>query len=167
MRKNKFVRMNYPTDSDLEAATKRYNHWNTHRKGESVHEIRSAMQKVMQQDFGVFRTEEYMQNGLRKLEDLQERLKHATITDYSHTFNTARIEALELDNLMTVAHATAVSALTRKESRGAHSREDFPKRDDTNWLKHTIYYPDGTMGSRAVNFKPHTMEAFEPKERVY
>jgi len=98
------------------------------------------MQKVMQSDFGVFRTAKYMEEGLVQLRQLKERLKHAGLTDQSQVFNTARIEALELDNLMEVAYASAVSALTREESRGAHSREDFPKRDDKNWLKHLLYF---------------------------
>jgi len=72
-----------------------------------------------------------------------------------------------MDNLMATAYATALSAVTRKESRGAHSREDFPKRDDANWLKHSLYYPDDRMAFRAVNMQPQTMETFEPKERVY
>ena len=153
---------------DLEGALTRLNRWNTTRKGESVVEIRQAMQKSMQEDFGVFRTESYMQEGLAKLTELRERLQHAALTDDSQVFNTARVEALELDNLMEVAYASAVSALTRQESRGAHSREDYPKRDDKNWLKHLIYFSnDAQVAFRAVNMKPLTMAPMELKERVY
>ncbi len=153
---------------DLEGALTRLNRWNTTTKGESVVEIRQAMQQTMQNDFGVFRTEHYMQEGLAKLTELRERLQHAALIDNSQVFNTARIEALELDNLMEVAYASAVSALTRQESRGAHSREDYPKRDDKNWLKHLIYFSeDAQIAFRAVNMKPLTMAPMELKERTY
>ena len=153
---------------DLEAGLTRLNRWNNTDKGESVVEIRQAMQKSMQNDFGVFRTENYMQEGLAKLTELRERLQHAALTDRSQVFNTARVEALELDNLMQVAYASAVSALTRQESRGAHSREDYPKRDDKNWLKHLLYFSkDAQVVFRAVNMKPETMAPMELKERTY
>ncbi len=105
---------------------------------------------------------------LVKLKQLKERLNHAVLTDHSQVFNTARIEALELDNLMEVAFASAVSALTREESRGAHSREDFPKRDDKNWLKHLLYFSKlDTIDFRPVNRKPLTVPPMELKERTY
>lgn len=156
-----------PGQEDIERTAARLNRWNTTQKGENVADIRAAMQKVMQEDFGVFRTAEYMEQGLIKLQALRERLQHAALTDTSNVFNTSRIEALELDNLMAVAYASALSAITRTESRGAHYREDFPKRDDENWLKHTLYLPGDIISFRAVNMKPLTMEGFKPKERVY
>ncbi len=156
------------TGDDLELALARLNRWNQSTQGESLVEIRHAMQKTMQTDFGVFRTAKYMQEGLVKLKELKDRLNQAVLSDQSQVFNTARIEALELDNLMEVAYASAVSALTRQESRGAHSREDFPKRDDKNWLKHLLYFAtEDKIAYRAVNRKPLTMPPMELKDRVY
>ncbi len=154
-------------DSEIEAALQRYWRWEGSTTGEPVSVIRAALQKVMQNDFGVFRTQAFMDEGLEKLKNLRERLKHAVLTDKSRVFNTARIEALELDNLMATAMATAQLAAHRQESRGAHAREDFPKRDDKNWLKHTVYWGDDAIGYRSVNMKPQTVAPFEPKERVY
>lgn len=155
------------SEDDIQAAMVRVNRWNATQKGEDFNTIRREMQKVMQNDFGVFRMEKNMQEGLDKLKELRERLKHAALTDTSNVFNTARIEALELDNLMEVAFVTAIAALTRKESRGAHSREDFPQRDDANWLKHLLCFADGRTGFRAVNMQPKLVKPLEPKERVY
>lgn len=154
-------------DDNIEKAIKRFNFWNEKRSGESAYTLRAELQECMEEHFGVFRTEKVMEQGLKKLKDLKERLKQATITDFSKVFNTARVEALELDNLMEVAYASAVSAITRKESRGAHARDDYPNRDDKDWLKHTVYFPDQSISFRAVNFKPLTVPAFPLMERKY
>ncbi len=154
-----------PTSDDVERALSRVYRWNGNTKGESVEEIRSELQKIMQDDFGVFRTADNMKSGFKKLDELQERLNHAVLKDKSEIFNTARIEALELDNLMATAIATAHSANTRTESRGAHARYDFPDRDDANWLKHTIVFEDGKISFREVNMSPRNMEPIKLTER--
>lgn len=163
--------LGYVSDEHVNQSLERYQRWESSTasdKGRNPHDIYSEMQKIMQDHFGVFRAGEVMEEGLEKLHALREQLKDAVLQDKSRVFNTARISALELDNLMATACATALSALTRTESRGAHSREDFPKRDDANWIKHTLYFPeDEKIDYRPVNVKPHDVPTFEPKERVY
>ncbi len=155
------------TVEEIEKAMGRLNRWNNNEGGESVETIRAELQKIMQNDFGVFRTAEFMKQGFDKLEKLQERLQHASIKDKSSCFNTCRIEALELDNLMATAIATAYLANERTESRGAHARVDYPDRDDKNWLKHTLYFEDGRIGFRAINMKPKEVKPIELVARHY
>ncbi len=137
-------------------------------KGESVFSLRSEMQNVMQNYFGVYRNEDLMREGINKLEEITERTKNIHLNDKSHQFNSERVEVLEYLNLLDIANATAYSALERKESRGAHAREDFPDRDDENWLCHSLFFKNKNIVSkRAVNLKPKTVETFKPKPRVY
>ncbi len=160
--------MQETTEADIERALARLKRWDNNKGGEKVSDLRKELQKAMQNDFGVFRKEETMAEGLKTLENIRERISKATLEDHSKTFNMARFEALELDNLMACAMAEAKSGLTRKESRGAHSREDFPERDDENWQKHSIYFLEGDRaGKRDVNMSPKTIEAFQPKVRSY
>ncbi len=155
-------------DKDLEKSFARLKRWDESKQGESVFQIRSELQSIMQADFGVFRTEVTMKQGLEKLQNLQERLKRAVLSDKSLVFNTARVEALELDNLMLIALATAVSAITREESRGAHARDDYPDRNDQQWLKHIMYFSENNkIGYRAVNMKPLSVKPFMPEARHY
>jgi len=156
------------SDSDVDQALSRLSRLDSSTSGESSVVVKDDLQKTMQLYFGVFREGESMQKGLRMLDEIGERLKNVHLEDKSKAFNTARIEALELDNLYEVAVATAYSAEQRKESRGAHARNDFTERDDENWLKHSIFNPlTKELTKRDVNFKPKTVEAFPPKVRSY
>ncbi|MCP3428806.1 succinate dehydrogenase flavoprotein subunit [Opacimonas viscosa] len=158
------------SDSDLDAAMARFNRWESSPvgKGECPVQIKKDMQQCMQLNFSVFREGDAMAEGLKELAEIRERLQHARLDDKSSDFNTQRIECLELDNLMETAYSTAVAANFRTESRGAHSRFDFPERDDDNWLCHSIYRPESeSMIKREVNMTPKLREAFPPKARTY
>ena len=135
---------------------------------ERVAALTDDLRSMMQVHCGVFRTDAVLRAGLEKLNALESRLAHAGLQDTSRVFNTARIEALELENLMGVARATLVSAIHRTESRGAHTREDYPERDDARWLKHTLYSLAGDqVDAKPVRLKPLTVESIRPKARVY
>lgn len=160
--------LSFVSDSALDKSMERYQFLENSQDGENPAVIRDAMQRVMQEDFGVFRTGTIMESGLKRLDALRERMNTMKLSDKSKIFNTERIAALELYNLMATAYASAKSALARTESRGAHSREDYPERDDENWIKHTLYFLQGeTMDYRPVNVSPKHMKPMEPKERVY
>ncbi len=136
--------------------------------GENVAEVGAAMRKTVQVHSGVFRTGQLLSEGVGRIREIAQRSRATAIKDRSKTFNTARIEALELENLALIAEATLVSGDARLESRGAHSREDYQARDDVNFLKHSLWYADASrMAYKPVNLKPLTVESFEPKVRSY
>ncbi|MBL6903085.1 MAG: succinate dehydrogenase flavoprotein subunit [SAR86 cluster bacterium] len=156
------------SNSDIDNSLERLNRLNESNTGYDVASVKKELQTCMQNYFGVFRRGEFMEKGVSELEEIRNKAENIYLSDKSIAFNTSRVEALELQNLVEVAEATAISALNRNESRGAHARDDFPERDDENWLCHSVFDPnDKSLSKRVVNFAPNTMEAFPPKVRVY
>jgi len=156
------------TKDDIDASLERLNKLNESNSGFDTADVKKELQECMQNYFGVFRRGEFMKQGLDQLKDLKEKVDNLHLTDKSDAFNTSRVEAIELQNLFDVAEATAISAYERNESRGAHARDDYPDRDDENWLCHTIFDPKSKLVSkREVNFNPSKLEAFPPKARTY
>ncbi len=151
-----------------ENSRQRLNRLNTATSGERVADVLNDLRRTMQAHCGVFRFPEDLVEGVKKMKEIQQRSLRTFIGDKSKTFNTARVEALELENLVEVALATIVSAEARKESRGAQARADFPERDDKNWMKHTLWYKEGNrLDYKPVHLKPMSVQAFEPKARTY
>ncbi len=155
-------------EAGVEQTVTRLNRWDTQGDGITVSELRKEFRKAMEDHAGVFRVEDMMVEGVERVKALREKLKDVRLTDHTRTFNTNRTEALELENLIDVGMSIAVSALHRKESRGAHSRPDYPKRNDAEWMKHTLYWKqDDRLDYKGVRTQPLTVESFPPKERVY
>ena len=165
----KEARYHRPLEQDaVDHGLARLARWQPRRKGESVAGLRDELQRTMEHYCGVFRSEEVLEEGVAKVRELEQRVAAAGLNDDSRVFNIARIEAMELENLVEIALAAVSSALARKESRGAHSRIDFPDRDDERWLKHSLYFKDSRqVDYKPVRMKPLTVEPFPPKPRVY
>lgn len=161
----------------LEPILQRIQHWEAaSQKAQSsdltLPQLRQQLQATMEKGCGVFRTEESMQTCITELEALAEQLPKLTLQDSSRVFNLERLEAFELENLFALAFATVHSALARTESRGAHSRVDYPERDDTHWLQHSLYFQSRLqqphrLAYTPVNLQPLTVPSFPPKKRVY
>jgi len=166
LRENRYHR---PMDeSSVEQAMAHLARWDQDGEGESVAELRRELQTIMEEYCGVFRTEEVLKQGMEKVLELERRMANVRLHDHSKVFNTARIEAMELENLIEIGIATVASALAREESRGAHSRMDYPERDDARWLKHSLFFKqDQRMDYKPVTLKPLSVDSFPPKERVY
>jgi succinate dehydrogenase / fumarate reductase flavoprotein subunit len=138
------------------------------KSGERVSDVLNDLRRTMQADCGVFRFPENLVDGVTKVKAIAQRAEKLFIQDKSKVFNTARVEALELENLIVTALSTIVSAEARKESRGAQARADFPDRDDKNWMKHTLWYLEGNrLDYKPVHQKPLSVETMEPKVRTY
>jgi succinate dehydrogenase / fumarate reductase flavoprotein subunit len=138
------------------------------RKGsgkEKVYDLSHEMKQVMFADVGIYRNEKDMQAALDKVRELKSRFKDLTVSDTGKIFNTELLNAWEFGNLLDIAEVVALSALNRKESRGGHSREDFPDRDDKNWLKHTLIW--NKNGKLEIGYKPVVITKYQPKARVY
>jgi succinate dehydrogenase / fumarate reductase flavoprotein subunit len=136
--------------------------------GEYTQDVANDIRSTMQKHCGVFRTQELMDSGVTKIAEVTARAKNIHLKDKSKVFNTARIEALELENLVEAANATMVSAAARKESRGAHAHDDHPDRDDQNWMKHTLWYSEGNrLDYKPVKMTPLTAESVPPKVRTF
>jgi succinate dehydrogenase / fumarate reductase flavoprotein subunit len=136
--------------------------------GERTQDVANDIRRTMQNHCGVFRSSELLSEGVSKISELAERANNIHMQDKSQVFNTARVEAMELDNLVDTARATIVSADARKESRGAHAHKDFEERDDKNWMHHTLWYSEGDkLQYKGVNLKPLTVDTFEPKARTF
>lgn len=155
------------SDSDFDRAFARLRRLDD-AKGETAPVIRKQLQEIMQNHFGVFRKGELMRDGVKKLEQLRSSVEQISLSDTSVAFNTARLDALEVQNLFEVAEATAIVAQARTESRGAHAREDYEKRDDAQWLCHSMYFPtDKSIAKRPVSTATKQVEAFKPTARSY
>ena len=155
---------NLPVDAEAEARSQ----FDALRNGtgkENAFDISTEMKKVMFDDVGIYRSGSIMESALDKVLELKERFKHVHVSDTGKIFNTELLNAWELGNMLDVAELVAVCALNRTESRGGHTREDYPNRDDENWLKHTLACKEN--GKIKIDYKPVVITKHQPKARVY
>ncbi|UDF34001.1 UNVERIFIED_ORG: succinate dehydrogenase flavoprotein subunit [Shinella sp. XGS7] len=136
--------------------------------GEYAQSVANDIRSTMQKHAGVFRTQASMDEGVQKIMEVAQRVGGIGLKDKSKVFNTERVEALEVENLIEAAKATMTSAAARPESRGAHAHNDYPNRDDANWMKHTLWYSEGNrLDYKPVNLQPLTVESVPPKVRTF
>ncbi|MFA5662551.1 succinate dehydrogenase flavoprotein subunit [Castellaniella sp.] len=155
-------------DTDIEASLDRVNRLEARTSGERTQDVIHKMQVAMQGHCGVFRTLDVLKEGEKVIADMVSEVDSVYYADKSKVFNTARIEALELTNMIEVARATTRSAANRLESRGAHALDDYPERDDENWLRHTLWFsPDDRLDYAPVRMKPLTVDTIAPKPRTF
>src|SRR5208283_3290289 len=150
---------------DLDSVTTTYRAWFGRADGEDPATIRTDLQKTMDQFVNIFRTEADLAEGLRRVRAIQERFSRIRVVDQSKVFNINLSDAIETEHMLDLAEVIIVGAIARTESRGAHFRKDYPKRDDKNWMKHTLALR--TPSGPTLSYSPVAFTRWEPKERVY
>ncbi|MGP1614286.1 MAG: FAD-binding protein, partial [Pollutimonas bauzanensis] len=154
--------------SAIDFSIDRVNRLETRTSGEKTQDVGNAIRVAMQHHCGVFRTLDLLNKGVDAIESLAPQVESIYFKDKSKVFNTARIEALEVTNMIEVARATTKSAANRLESRGAHALDDHPDRDDVNWLRHTLWFSEGSrLEYKPVQMTPLTVDSFPPKARTF